>query len=174
MNLREEIAWERSKTHVDSLADWVGSNPQRFKELMAVFLQDEDGSLVQRAAWIINIIAERHPQVIMPHLGALVERMETPAIHPAIKRHVMSSLQYVDIPESLHGPVMNAGFTYLEDPEEPIAVRAFSMTILADLAVFYPEIRGELRLIIENMPMLGASAGLRARARKVLKAIGNA
>ena len=173
MNLPEEISRERSRAQAVKLAAWVGGDAGRFRELMAVFLQDEDHNLVSRAAWIINIVAETQPGIVLPHLAALVGRMEAPGIPGAVKRHVMSILQYVDIPEFLHGQVMNAGFSLLEDPEEPIAVRAFSMSVLAHLAVVYPEIKGELRLVIENMLMLGASAGLRARARKVLKSIGN-
>ena len=171
MNLREEIARERSKAQAARLAGWVGRDAERFNKLMRLFLQEDD-PLVQRAAWVINMLAEIYPELITPHLEALVRRMEDPGLPSAVKRHVMSSLQYVAIPESLHGPVMNAAFSLLEDPEEPIAVRVFSMSVLGALACIYPDIKGELRLIIEEMLVQGASAGLRARAKKVLRIIG--
>ncbi len=172
MNLHEEIGRERSKAQSGKIADWIGADESRFAQLMGVF-QEKDIPLAVRAAWIVNLIAETHPKLLLPHLDALVARMEEVGIPSPVKRHVMNSLQYVDIPESLHGRVMNAGFSFLEDPEEPIAVRAFSMTVLADLARIYPDIKGELRLIIEDILVQGASAGIRSRAQKVLKSIGN-
>jgi hypothetical protein len=56
----------------------------------------------------------------------------------------------------------------LLDPKEPIAVRAFSMTVLGNLAAQHPDLKKELRLVIESQLPYG-SAGFVARAKKVLK-----
>jgi hypothetical protein len=54
------------------------------------------------------------------------------------------------------------------DPKEPIAVRVFSMSVLANITRHEPDLKKELRIIIEDqLPF--ASAGFRARAKKVLK-----
>jgi hypothetical protein len=50
----------------------------------------------------------------------------------------------------------------------PIAVKAFSLTILSHLAADYPDIRGELKLIIEEQ-WEHSTAAFRSRAKKVLK-----
>jgi hypothetical protein len=90
----------------------------------------------------------------------------------AVKRNVMGVLQGTPIPERLHGPVMNYCFDFLQDPEETIAVKSFCMAILGQLAQSYPEIKNEVILVIEDLLEQGASAGIRSRAGKTLKALG--
>jgi dihydroorotase len=95
--------------------------------------------------------------------------MNEPGVHVAVKRNVVRTLQYVDIPETLHGEVMNTCFDLLADPSETVAVRVFSMTVLDRLSAQYPEIRQELKVIIEDVLEQGCTAAFRARARIVLK-----
>jgi hypothetical protein len=52
--------------------------------------------------------------------------------------------------------------------DTPIAVKAFSLTILSNLSAAYPEIRGELKLIIEEQWEQSTPA-FRSRAKKVLR-----
>ncbi len=169
-NLREAILQENSKTHALELAAWAGQDAKRFKELVDLFLHDEY-RVVQRAAWIISIIAATRSELIAPHLTAMVERMQQPDLPVAVKRNVVRILQHIDIPESLHGPVMNTCFDLLADVNEAIAVRVFSMTALANLAKHYPEIRNELKTIIEEELERAPTAAFISRGKKVLKSL---
>ena len=172
MNLREEILSAHSKVQAQKLAGRIGDHPARFAALVDLLLRDEY-RVVQRAAWIISMVAAAHPALVTPHLPALVTCMEEPHLPAAVKRNVVRILQHITIPEALHGQVMHICFGLLENPEETIAVRAFSMTVLANLAVTYPDIKGELRLVIQEVLAHGGStAGIRSRAGKVLAAIG--
>jgi len=171
MNLKEELVRERSRAQADMVATWIGNDEHRLSDLMLLFMEEGD-PLIQRAAWILNIVAVSQPSLLAPHLGSLLDRMEHPFLPSAVKRHVMSILELVPFPEPLHGRIMNAAFGMLEDPAEPIAVRALSMSVLGRLAAIYPDIQAELRLIIEEILAQGAGAGLRARAKKVLQALG--
>jgi hypothetical protein len=97
--------------------------------------------------------------------------MSEPGVPVAVKRNVVRILQFVDIPEDLHGEVMNICFELLGDLRETIAVRVFSMTVLARLAEIYPDIRQELRIIIEDELSHQPSAGFKSRAKKILAAL---
>jgi len=168
MDLRTQILQEYSKTRLAEIAQQVSGDEKRFKELMQLFLNDEY-RVVQRAAWIISMIAEKQPAQVQPYLAAMTERMLVPGLPPAVRRNVVRILQFIDIPESLHGQVMNACFDFLADPNENIAVRCFSMTVLGNLATIYPEIKPELSTILEDQLEHGASAGFRSRAVKTIK-----
>lgn len=170
MDIRAEILEEHSKEQSVLLANYIGNDKKRFARLMQLFLEDEY-RVVQRAAWIISIVAEKHPELIEPHLFALVGRMQEPGLPVAVKRNVVRILQHISIPESLEGPVMNACFEFLADPKETVAVRCFSMTVLGNLAKKYPEIAQELVSIVEDQLEQGATAGFKARARMVLGAL---
>ena len=167
MNLRAAILLEHSKTQSLKIAAWIGGDAGRFAGLIALFLTDEY-RVVQRAAWIVSIIAEKHPELIQPHIGVMVRRMQMAGLPSAVKRNVLRILQNIPLPEALHGEVMSACFDFLADPREPIAIRAFSMSVLGELAKQYPDIKSELKLVIEDGLEQEPSAGYKARARKVL------
>lgn len=171
MNLREAILKEHSKVQAAKIAQWIGNDKDRFALLIHLFLNDEY-RVVQRAAWIMSIAASKNPALLSPHLPAMVKRMQDKEIPTAVRRNVVRVLQFITIPKKLQGPVMDICFTFLSDPKETIAVRCFSMTVLANLAMDYPEIKGELKNSIEQVLQQKASAGLRARARKIVSTIG--
>jgi hypothetical protein len=101
----------------------------------------------------------------------LLDNLERKDIHVAVIRNTVRLLQDVDIPKRYHGRVMSICFEFIQSPETPIAVKAFSLTILSHLAVDYPEIRGELKLIIGEQ-WEQATPAFRSRARRILKDMG--
>ena len=166
MDIRSEILKENSKAQSLKIADWIGNDKNRFGELLRLFLQDEH-YVVQRAAWIVSIIAHTQPQLIEPHIEAIVNKMYEPGIPIAVKRNVVRILQLIPIPENMHGRVMNTCFKFLADPKETIAVRVFSMTVLANFTRRYPDIRPELKMVIDHVLEHGASAAFKARLRNL-------
>lgn len=167
MNLKEEILKEHSKAQCTKIVKWVGSSQVRFDELFDLFLQDEN-LVVQRAAWPVSYCVDAYPQLISKHWKALVENLKKPGLHDAVKRNSIRLMQDIDLPEKYHGEIMDLCFKYLESPAEALAVRIFSLSVLANLATHYPEIKAELKLIIEDQ-LPHQSAGFKSRAKKVMK-----
>lgn len=170
MNLRETILAEHSKANCTKIVNWIGSNRQRFDELVKLFLNDEY-RVVQRAAWPLSEVLMKHPLLVHKHLGKMLAYVKKPGLHNAVKRNTIRILQVVTIPKKLHGTVMNLCFDYLIDPTEKIAVKAFSLTVLQNLAKLYPEIKQELKTIIEDRWEF-ETAAFHSRAKKILKEIG--
>ncbi len=166
MNLEQEILKEHSKQNIVRLADWVGADRKRFKELMELFLKGEY-RVTQWAAWLVSHVADRHPELLTPYLDKMLKRMIEPGVHVAVKRNVIRILQFIELPRSLYGKVATICFDFLES-NEPIAVRVFSMTVLVNIAEHEPDLKKELRLIIEQrMPWEGPA--FQSRAKKILK-----
>jgi len=170
VKLREEILKEHSKAQCNRIVKWVGSSQQRFDELFSLFLHDEY-RVVQRAAWPVSYCVSAHPKLIGKHWSELIENLQKPDLHDAVKRNTIRFLEDIEIPEEYHGEILNLCFGYLESPSEPLAVKAFSMSVLGNLAKYYPEIIPELKLIIEDQ-LPHQTVGFRTRARKVFKQIG--
>lgn len=63
---------------------------------------------------------------------------------------------------------MNICFDYLISPNEKPAVKAFSLTVLENLSNSYPEIKQELKTVIEDRWNY-ETAAFHSRARKILK-----
>ena len=169
MKLREEILKEHSKTQCAKIVKWVGSNQARFDELFRLFLNDEY-RVVQRAAWPLSYCVIAHPSLISKHWKRLLKNLQKPGLHDAVKRNSIRLMQDIEIPEKYHGDVMNTCFSYLESPAEPLAVKVFSMSVLGNIAMRYPDIKAELKLIIEDQ-LPRQTAGFKSRAKKVLKQI---
>lgn len=167
MDLKEEILKEHSKKQALKIAGWIGNDKKRFSRLLDLFLHAEY-RVVQRSAWIISHVTDKYPDIAIANLKLLVNRLYDNNIHVAVKRNVVRVLQKMDIPEHLQAKVMNKCIEYITDPKETVAVRCFSMTVLANLAKEYPEIKNEANEVI-NICMKNSTPGLRVRARNIQK-----
>lgn len=166
MNLRTEILKEHSKAQCTKIVNWVGNSQQRFDELFKSFLTAEY-RVTQRAAWPISYCVIAHPRFINKHWKQLINNLKKPNLHDAVKRNSIRLMQNLEIPEKYQGEIMDICFTYLQSPAEATAVKVFSMAVLGNLAKKYPEIKSELKLMIEDQ-LPGQTAGFKNRGKKVL------
>jgi len=164
--LREEILKEHSKEHALSIANYACQSKTNFKELMNCFLDDEY-RLAQRAAWGVCFAAKKNPEMIYPHIKELVSVLHKKNVHDAVIRNAVRVLQDIEIPKKYQGEVMDACFQFLEKPMTPVAIKAFSLTTLFKLSETYPEIKPELKLII-NDRLDYETAAFKSRAKKIL------
>lgn len=170
MQLREQILSEHSKANCETIVQWVGSSQQRFDELFNLFLGDEY-RVVQRAAWPVSYCVEAHPKLIKKHFAQLMKKLQSPQLHNAVKRNSVRLLQHVAIPTKYQGMVMDICFGYVASPQEAVAIKAFSLTVLGNLAKQYPEIIPEVTLLIEDQ-LPHQTPAFVVRAKQFLKAVG--
>ena len=169
MKLRDQILKEHSKANRAAIVKWIGASQERFDELFELFLNDEY-RVVQRAAWPLSYSVIAHPQLIQKHFSKLLKNLEKPGIHDSVKRNTVRLLEHLPIPGRFHGKVMNLCFNYIASPQEAVAIKAFSLTVLERLSDQYPEIKTELKTIIEDRWDY-ESAAFRSRAKKILRRI---
>jgi len=168
MNLREAILEEHSKAQTKKIVAWVSTDAKRLKVLMDLFMNDTY-RVVQRSAWMVSEVARKHPVMFEAYLPALVEKLEDKAAHTAVKRNIFRIFDNIELPETLHGPVMHHCFEALENVNETLAVRAFSIGILSRLMKTYPEITNEFRMILEDYLHHESAPSFKSRANKALK-----
>jgi hypothetical protein len=168
-NLREQILKEHSKAQCTIIVNWVGASQQRFNELFNLLLNDEY-RVVQRAAWPVSNCAIAHPNFITKHWAALIKNLQKPNLHNAVKRNSIRLLQNISIPKKYQGQIMDICFNYVESPTEAVAVKAFSLTVLSNLAQQYPEIIPEIKLLIEEQ-LERQTAAFKSRAKMFLKEV---
>lgn len=170
MNLREEILKEHSKAQCNKIVQWVGDSEKRFEELFNLFLNDVY-RVNQRAAWPVSYCVIAYPKFIKKNFGRLIKNLQKAELHNSIKRNSVRLLQHVDIPEKFQGEIMEICFGYVASPIEPVAVKAFSLTVLGNLAKKYPEIIPEIKVLI-NEQLPHQTAGFKSRVGKLLKSWG--
>jgi hypothetical protein len=169
MKLSEEILKEHSKPHALKIAAYASSSPEKFKELMKCFMSDEY-RLAQRAAWSVSWAAKKKPEMVKPYIRTLVAALEKKGVHDAVIRNSLRVLEEVEIPKAFHGRVMNTCFGFVENPNAAVAFKAFSLAILGKLMKFYPEIKQELKLVIEDN-WDNETPAFRSRGRRILKSL---
>ena len=167
MKLRDQILKEHSKANCNAIVQWIGDSQPRFDQLFDLFLNDEY-RVVQRAAWPLSYAAIAHPKFIQKHFSRLLKNLQKSKLHNSVKRNTIRLLQHIPIPERFQGQVMNVCFEYINYPDEAVAVKAFALTVLDNLSKQYPEIKKELKTIIENRWDY-ESAAFHSRAKKILQ-----
>ena len=169
MDLLKLLREEHSKKQTDRIVNYIGDDKERFAVLVKLFFKGEY-RITQRAAWPLSYCVRQHPELITPYFNPLLDNLARKDIHIAVIRNTVRLLQDVEIPKKYHGRVMSTCFDFLQSPDTPIAVKAFSLTILSNLSTVYPEIRGELKLIIDEQ-WEHATPAFRSRAKRILKGL---
>ncbi len=173
MNIIEEISREHSKNMAIKVSSFIGDNEDLFRQLMQLVLGTEK-ILSQRGAYVLSYCCDRNPELVSPYISELIKKIQTPDTHVAVKRCALRSFEKLQIPEKYAGELIDICFQYLESEKETLAVKVFAMTVIYNLSSKYPEIRNELRILIEDQ-LPYSSPGFQSRGKKILKGIqGNA
>jgi hypothetical protein len=166
VNIEDELRKGHTKAQCDWIVKYIGDREDRFGELMQLFFSGEY-RISQRAAWPMSYCVRNHPMLVKPWFKKMMDLLESENAQPAAKRNIVRLIQYTKIPKRYQGRLMNTCFGFIEDPEEAIAVKAFSLTVLENLSSAYPEIVPEIKTIIEARWEQETPA-FRSRARKIL------
>lgn len=167
MDLKAALLKEHSKKQCDLITRYIGNNKKRFAELMTIFFKGEY-RVTQRAAWPMSYCVRNHPELIKPYFDRILKMLDRKGTHDSVGRNILRLLQDVEIPKRFHGRIMNTCFEIISSAEKPIAFKAFSLTVLSNLANEYPEIKQELKLVIQERWDY-ETAAFHSRARKLLK-----
>jgi hypothetical protein len=171
MKIREALEAEHSKAQTSHITAYIGDDRERFKQLMKCMLEG-DQVLSQRAAWAMSECGIQYPALVKPYMKQLIGKLKEPGIHDAVKRNIVRVWAETKIPDDLSGEVYDICYAYLRAPDEPLGVKAFSITVLQNICLQYPELWDELKITLEEMLQFGAPSTT-SRIRKALKASRN-
>jgi len=157
----------RNKESMQQIIDYVGSNPNHLEELMNYFLGN-NMNISQKTSWALGHIGEQQPELFKGYHQTFIDQLQLNHPHNAIKRNIVRMYQFIEIPEIHEGKFYELAMLFLLDPNEPIAVKAFSMRICEKIALKYPELIPELIQAIESITP-NASSGVKNRAGHILK-----
>lgn len=164
MQLRDIILEKHTKQQMLRVVDYIGNDKKRFDELMRLFLFD-DYRVSQRASWAVLHCIQKNPAFAKKYLPLMLDNLKNP-VHDAVVRNTVRILDLTDIPENLHAQVMDICFELVNKNQSPIAVKAFSIGVLTKLSKQYPELKNELKAIVDNqLPF--ASPAIKSRAKRI-------
>ncbi len=167
MNLETEINREHSKRNTIRVATMIGNDDTLLRQLVNLTLGTNE-DLARKAAWVLRYSHENISKGIIPWLPKLIRHLQKGKIHPAVKRNILGIVKSVPIPPKYMGTMLDICFRYIESAQEPVAVKVFSIDIIAGMAGNQPDLLNELKLILEDQLPFG-SAGFKSKAFKVIK-----
>lgn len=170
MNIRNQLLITHSKANTQIIRVYIGLNNERLQELMDCFFSNEYRTS-QRSAMVVSDIFDHHPLFIEPYLFQLIDNLNNPNQHIAIKRNTLRILQFVTLPEDRISGLFDTCLTYIIAAYEPIAVKAFSMGVLLNICKLFPELKQEVIPVLEIELERNENPGIVSRGNKVLKTL---
>ncbi len=165
-SLKDEILSVKKQSQASSIAASFINHQNPMQELMDCFFSD-DWVLCQKSSWPVTMVADRAPQLLEPYLSQMIDNLDKPQ-HDAVIRNTVRAWQLMDLPEEYEGKIYDRCFEYFADPQYPVAVRVFSMTVCGNIAMRHPSLAAEIIPIIEDN-WDHATAAWRGRGKKELK-----
>jgi len=154
-------------------AEWVATsaieNPAIFKKLYE-YSFSSDKKLAFRASWTLSKVCDKFPDLIYPYLPDIINRLgeiDNESTQRSFLR-IISLSDFARISVKHHGILAEHCFAALKSGFSAIAIKAYSMEILYNLVVIYPELLNELTSTINLLEGEG-SAGVIARGTMILK-----
>ncbi len=167
MDLAKVIRERHSREYAEKVAEYIGDDKKRFKELMKLFFVN-DYRMNQRASWAVLITIQKKPNLIQPYLSKMLKKLDED-VHDAVIRNTIRIFEDIDIPESLEGFLYDKCMHYLNGMDYPVAIKAFSLTVAARIALKYPDLQPEILEIIDyQVPHATAAFKSRAKRTRVL------
>lgn len=170
MNIRTELIREHSKAMADKVAAYIIEQPNQLADLMACFF-DHDLRICQRAAWPVCKLGIQKPHLLEPYMESMISNLANPR-HDAVVRNTVRVWAEMDIKEEYEGRIFDLCFEFICDPKAAVAIRAFSISVAANIARKYPELAQELSLELKNQLIYETKPAVLARARKYIKVLG--
>lgn len=156
-------SWENLAILVRYIADY----PQHLEIIMSKALDDSRPEN-WRAAWMVDKIHDRYPELVLPYFPAITQFLLTTQ-NSGKKRHFLKLLSLHPVSEENMALLLNYCINVFSNAGEPIAVRVHAMQTLFNIAQQEPDFSGELIELIEHEMEYHASAGLASRGKKLLK-----
>jgi hypothetical protein len=164
-HLEDLLLETHSRVRTDAVAAMIGGDADRFEAAWEIFCNGEP-PLPQRMAWVLDVVTEAHPSHAARYGGTIAARLPY-LLHPAERRAATKILCRTTLPAEAIGDLANICFEWLENPQEPAAIRCNAMQILYKISNLEPDLKRELAMIIDALMVEGGPA-IRSRGRKIL------
>lgn len=168
MNIQEQLLIEHSKANSVLIRDYIGHDQKRLKALLKIFI-GENGKATQRAGMVISACFDRDPELFNPFVTELTENLINNNPPLAVRRNTIRILQEMEVPDSHKSQLFDYCLLNLSNPDETVAVKAFSMQLAFNICKEFPELATELKVSIEDCMQWSDRPGIKNRASRILK-----
>ena len=157
-----------SKVQVTELVCVVSDSKELFDELIYIIINGNKHEAFM-GSWVLQYAAIEQPDWFYEHLHDLLLIIESKR-NESVLRCITRIIWKTPIPKEMDGIVTQKCIEWIENKENPIAVKAFSLHTLSKIIEHEPALCNEIRYIDESV-LPYSSSGLNNAAEKLLKKI---
>ena len=165
----KSILYDSSRAVVEIGVATIEGKPELFEE--AFYLCKDKYPFSMRAARVVQFYFEKYPLKINDYSKEILDELLVTKVD-GVKRSFLKILylcpRIIDLEKS--GLLLDKCLLWLMSDKEPIAVRAYCIDLLVKFAKEEPELKHEIRLAIENLP-LDEYPSLKFRCKTALKSL---
>ncbi len=167
MNIEELLPDSYRKT-ANLATQFVIEHPE-FIKLFISEINKQKPTFAMRISRVLALCHDQKPELILPFKDELLKNLLSTKSN-SITRNLLYIFQtaWNKLNENELGQLLNFCFKYLENPIAEPAHRVYAMNIIFASTTVYPELKNELKSIIEFHYEEG-SAGFKACGRNILK-----
>ncbi|WP_142533782.1 hypothetical protein [Saccharicrinis carchari] len=164
--LFQKIESCNSKQQALFLAGHIAKNKPLI-ELIFALMEDPKHKKAWKAAWVLDHIYQDNPNLINTYVNKMINLFML-SDNDSTRRILGKLLSFYDITEKVDGNFVNTCFDLLQHESVAVAVKVHAMQLLFNISQTYPELRAELKLIIEEQTNNNTIA-FKARAKRLLR-----
>lgn len=157
---------EKTVVNAKRIAELVSGDEKLIRELIS-YLDHEDMHSVQLSAWAFGHLSASNSNAIHKHHHHLTQLILEPK-HVSVRRNILKVFGFVKWKSSEVGKVWDVCAQIMEKKTEPSSHHAYSMTVMQEIIIRYPELYHELELLVENLGE-NKSAAVKSRHRNIIK-----
>ena len=144
----------------------VGTSRKEVSGLLVMIFEEKD-PIAWRAAWILDGSDELHQGLVGDRITGIIRKLPDLESAGAL-RSLLRMLCRYEIPEEEQGLLIDLCFSYLMSELYPVAVKVHAMQIIYHHTLLYPELKTELKTVIEDQ-MENNSVGFKSRGRRIIQ-----
>jgi hypothetical protein len=166
MDIRSILTSLPSRVEKDIYVREAGRSKENFATLLELVFHEND-PVAWRAAWFMDSSDEQYPGLVEQFIAVIIQELPELKSTGAL-RSLLRMLSRYTIPEEEQGLLIDLCFGYMVSELYPVAVKVHAMQIIYNHALIYPELKEELRTIIEDQTE-NNSVGFMARGQRIIK-----
>jgi len=162
----QEILVDSSRKLIEIVANEVGNDECRFREILNLSFAEQISNRASRVAYFSCL---QNPVFFQKYSSEIINHFYTIKDKSVIRNLLGIVYEYIEniSDEEQQGKIVDLCFNWL-NPKEPIALRYYSMKIIFCLTKKYPELIPEFAAILENT-LIDGSTGLKNQSNKLLR-----
>lgn len=143
----------------------IGYSEEKFLVLLELALHEKD-PLAWRATWVLDGCDEMHPGLAKNQISKIIHML--PKLESmGVLRSLLRLLCRYEIDERDQGLLIDLCFSYLVSELFSLAVKVHAMQIVYNHVLLYPELKEELRTVIEDQ-VENNSVGFKSRGKRII------